>query len=124
MKSTITIKNIEVSGIKLGEISIEETYTPGEAIEALFGLKKLTNEIISELPRTVEKLAQAYEAIRQADEYFEKEDKLNSAPTAKVTFISPDGIEIPEEIKAMALEAVMKKINGGCIPGDLFNFGR
>jgi hypothetical protein len=120
MKTAMTIKGIDIMGIKIDELSIEETYTPGEAIECLFGLKKLANEIMDELPHTISALTVAYTMVEKAnaliEEEFKQDEKQGEKQNMGFKVVMPENM--PEELKQIILNSLKQQGPG------LFGFGR
>lgn len=71
MKTKFTIGNLEINGVKIENISIEQEYSVGEAVDMMKCGKDFVREIIRELPEVMEDVQRI---MTKAEELDAKED--------------------------------------------------
>lgn len=74
MKTNLILKNIEIAGVKIGEVNITQEYTATEAINGLFAVKKVMTELVKELPDLIDNLKLG---IEKTEETFEEKSYNN-----------------------------------------------
>ena len=76
MKTNLKIKGIEIKGIKIGEIAIEQEYSVTEAINMISCGKALVKEFIKEVPEIINDLDKIDVAV---EELYERQDAREKA---------------------------------------------
>ena len=78
MKTNLKIKGIEIKGIKIGEIAIEQEYSVTEAINMISCGKALVKEFIKEVPEIINDLDKIDVAV---EELYERQDAREAKKT-------------------------------------------
>lgn len=73
MKTNITLKNIEVAGVKIGEVSI----TPEFSISELKGFKSIAQEFLKEMPEMLQDMKKAYIEYESITDELDDLDTIN-----------------------------------------------
>lgn len=94
MKTNLTLKNIEVAGVKIGEVSVSQEYSVAEAIGLLTGVKKFIKEVVKELPEFIDDCKVVADKVQDIDSKNIFESYIN---------------EIKKAIDCKALESVMDR---------------
>lgn len=68
MKTGITLRGIEIEGIKLGEVKIEQEYSLTEAIGTAKFVKEFIVELIEEMPSIINKVENAFNGVEEVQE--------------------------------------------------------
>lgn len=50
MKTNLVLKNIEIAGVKIGEVAVEQEYSVSEILKLANGSKNFVKELLKDLP--------------------------------------------------------------------------
>ena len=64
MKTNLVLKNIEVAGVKIGEVSVTQEYSASEAINLMMGGKEFIKSFIKDIPEMATDLKKAYDTVQ------------------------------------------------------------
>lgn len=76
MKTLFKMEGLEINGVKLGNMVVEQEYTAKEAVELIAYGKQFMNEIVEELPEFLSALQVGYDKFNSIDERVCKNEKL------------------------------------------------
>ena len=70
MKTNLVLKNIEIAGVKIGEVAVEQDYSVTEILKLANGSKNLVKELLKDLP---EMLADLKKSVDEDEEEYDEE---------------------------------------------------
>lgn len=73
MKTNLVLKNIEIAGIKIGEVAVEQEYSVSEILKLANGSKSFVKELLKDLP---EMLADFKKTIDYTESVEKKKNEL------------------------------------------------
>lgn len=73
MKTNLVLKNIEITGVKIGEIAIEQDYSVSEILNLANGGKNFVKELLKDLPEMLADFKKSMDYIDSVEEDEEKE---------------------------------------------------
>lgn len=80
MKTNLVLKNVEIAGIKIGEVAIEQDYSVSEILKLANGGKNFVKELLKDLPEMLVDCKKSMDYIDsvedEEEEYDEKKETL------------------------------------------------
>lgn len=73
MKTNLVLKNIEIAGVKIGEVAIEQDYSVSEILNLANGGKNFVKELLKDLPEMLADFKKSMDYIDSVEEDEEKE---------------------------------------------------
>lgn len=73
MKTNLVLKNIEIAGVKIGEVAVEQEYSVSEILKLANGSKSFVKELLKDLP---EMLADFKKTIDYTESVEKKKNEL------------------------------------------------
>ena len=70
MKTNLVLKNIEIAGVKIGEVAVEQDYSVTEILKLANGSKNFVKELLKDLP---EMLADLKKSVDEDEEEYDEE---------------------------------------------------
>ena len=70
MKTNLVLKNIEIAGVKIGEVAVEQDYSVTEILKLANGGKNFVKELLKDLP---EMLADLKKSVDEDEEEYDEE---------------------------------------------------
>lgn len=74
MKTNLVLKNIEIAGVKIGEVAVEQDYSVTEILKLANGGKNLVKELLKDLPEMLTDLKKSVD--EDEEEYDEEKETL------------------------------------------------
>lgn len=75
MKTNLVLKNIEIAGVKIGEVAIEQDYSVSEILKLANGGKNFFKELLKDLPEMLADFKKSMDYIDSVEEEEEEYDK-------------------------------------------------
>lgn len=75
MKTNLVLKNIEIAGVKIGEVAVEQDYSVTEILKLANGNKNFVKELLKDLPEMLADLKKSVDYIESTDEDEEEYDE-------------------------------------------------
>lgn len=79
MKTNLVLKNIEVAGVKIGEVSVTQEYSASEAINLMMGGKDFIKSLIKDLPEMAMDLKEGYDTVEAINHEEVEETQCNDS---------------------------------------------
>lgn len=76
MKTNLVLKNIEIAGIKIGEVAIEQNYSVSEILKLANGGKNFVKELLKDLPEMLADFKKSIDYIDSVEKEDEEEETL------------------------------------------------
>ena len=70
MKTNLVLKNVEIAGVKIGEVAVEQDYSVTEILKLANGSKNFVKELLKDLP---EMLADLKKSVDEDEEEYDEE---------------------------------------------------
>ena len=74
MKTNLVLKNIEIAGVKIGEVAVEQDYSVTEILKLANGSKNFIKELLKDLPEMLTDLKKSVD--EDEEEYDEEKETL------------------------------------------------
>ena len=74
MKTNLVLKNIEIAGVKIGEVAVEQDYSVTEILKLANGGKNFVKELLKDLPEMLTDLKKSVD--EDEEEYDEEKETL------------------------------------------------
>lgn len=112
MKTKFAIGNLEINGVKIENISIEQEYSVGEAVDMMKCGKDFVREIIRDLPEVMENVERIMAKAEEIDDKI-NEEKDNHIENNMDNFIKHfmNDLGIPGEIVRISPEELFGRIH-------------
>lgn len=68
MKTNLVLKNIEIAGVKIGEVAIEQEYSVSEILKLANGGKNFVKELLKDLPEMLADFKKSIDYIESVEE--------------------------------------------------------
>lgn len=68
MKTNLVLKNIEIAGVKIGEVAIEQEYSVSEILNLANGGKNFVKELLKDLPEMLADFKKSIDYIESVEE--------------------------------------------------------
>lgn len=68
MKTNLVLKNIEIAGVKIGEVAIEQEYSVSEILNLANGGKNFIKELLKDLPEMLADFKKSIDYIESVEE--------------------------------------------------------
>ena len=79
MKTNVVLKNIEIAGVKIGEVAIEQDYSVSEILKLANGGKNFVKELLKDLPEMLadfKKSMDYIDSVEKEEEYDKEKETL------------------------------------------------
>ena len=79
MKTNVVLKNIEIAGVKIGEVAIEQEYSVSEILKLANGGKNFVKELLKDLPEMLadfKKSMDYIDSVEKEEEYDKEKETL------------------------------------------------
>lgn len=77
MKTNLVLKNIEIAGVKIGEVAIEQDYSVSEILNLANGGKNFVKELLKDLPEMLADFKKSMDYIDSVEKEDEEKETLN-----------------------------------------------